>query len=637
MDAPIRCPECGTELPADSAGPGPCPACLLRLGLSGAIPAVEERPPVPPLSRPVTASAVATNPAPPRIAWLRIGLIGLAAVAVMALAFAALRIGPSTRSLPAELRLTILTPGVSDLVSFAISPDGSHVAFVADESGHPHLWLRPMALADARVVPGTEDASLPFWSPDSQHLAFFSRGTLRRIRRDGGAQQTIGRAPQPCGGAWAPDGRIVFAPDCEGPLVSVPAIGGEAQTLTSIDGGRESGHRFPQILPDGKVLFYADGAEETRGAYVFVPNSSEPRRLLDVETAPVYASPGYLLFARQGVLFARRFDANSLQTGEVMSLSEEVAVDPARRIAAIAASAAGPIVYRTGSNTARRQLAMLDQTGRQHAMMEPDAIGAPAVSPDGRFVALSREVNGNTDIWISDQRRETTTRFTFDEAAETRPVWSPDARTLIFHSTHDGAARVLRKNADGAGRETEVFKCTRRETVTDWSPDGRFLVYQHRGERGGWDLATMPIDGGRDPLPLLQTDADEMAAQFSPDGRWLAYQSNEPGRFEIFLRSFPDGETRAQVTTEGGTHPRWSLDGRTLYWLGSGGVLTGTRIMSDGGRSVTTDRVFQVFRGLHEAATSAPPYDVTPFGFVGLMATEGEYRPLTVLVNWNPR
>lgn len=637
MDPSSRCPECGTELPAEGEGRGPCPACLLKLGLSGEIPAIDGRAPSSegPVSGTVTAS-----PPPHTSSWRR-GLaaavvLPLAALAALAAVVLALFAQPPRGSPAPEMRFTILTPDALDPVSFAVSPDGRHVVFVAGAEGVPRLWLRPMGEVSAREMSGTDGASLPFWSPDSQHLGFFAGGTLRRIRIGGGAAQSLARAPQPCGGAWATDGTILFVPDCDGGIAAVRATGGEPELVTTVDGGRETGHRFPQLLPGGdRVLFFADGPAGMRGVQVLDRRDRLRRHVIAADAAAVYASQGYLLFVQQGSLFGQRFDAGSLETsGDIFPLSEELAVDSVRRLPALSTSAAGPVVYRAGSGIEERgRLTWFDLSGRMMPLDELDAIG-PAVSPDGGRIAFTREVNGNSDIWVFDVQREVMSRLTFDAANDTRPVWSPDGRTLLFHSNREGAPGVYRKSADGSGDDTMLFPRSRLETVTDWSHDGRLLVFHHR-VRDGWDISVIPVEGegAGKPIPVLQSPFDETSGVFSPDGRWIAYQANESGRFEIFVRSFPDGESLAQITTEGGIHPRWSLDGGTLFWIAPAGALSGSRLSFPSRSAIQPERPFAVVRGL-DFAPGAPPYDVAPSGFVAAMRLRDGHHPLTVLLNW---
>ena len=632
MDAPDRCPECGTELPTDGPAPGPCPACLLKLGLSGAIPRVDE-PPVATIPPPAPAPPpVLASRQIPRIAGALAG--AAAAVAALGLAYLFLRSRDAAPS-PPEARLSIVTPETSDPISLAMSPDGRHIAFVGEHESRPHIWLRPLASLEARPLFGTAGATQPFWSPDSRHLGFFAGGELRRIGIDGGSGQALAPARQPCGGAWAADGVIFFVPDCDGAILSVPAAGGEPAAITSPDRGGETAHRFPQLLPDGdRILFFADGNPTTRGVYVMNRRNGERQRLLAADASAVSAPQGYLLVVRQGTLVAQPFDHRSLELGEAAMLAEQVAVDPLRRVAAVSASAAGPIVYRTGPRDDQRRLGLLDREGRMEYLAAPGAIAGPSVSPDGRRIAYSREVNGNTDIWLLDVARQVASRLSFDPATDTRPVWSPDGRFVVYQSSREGTNNILRKAADGSGAGDLLFAGNRRETVTDWSRDGRFLVFHHRAA-SGWDISAMPLDGDRKPIPIAQSPFDEAGARFSPDGRWIAYQANESDRFEIFVRSFPGGETRAQVTSEGGTHARWSRDGRTLFYVAPDGALMGVNFRA--GSSIQIDRPFQVagrFRGL---AGAVPSYDVTANGgFVVTLEADDAPHPLTVLLNWTP-
>lgn len=638
MSESPRCPECGAELPPGSAGQGPCPACLLKLGLSGAIPRVDVEDGPAPAPTPVAApSRPVTRPrAPVDVAsWVIGGAIVAAALAAAWWVIAFFR--PSDAPAGPEMRLTIAAPGfVSDPVSLAVSPDGSQLVFVADHEGRQRLWVRRMSDLSPRPLPGTEDAAYPFWSPDGQHVGFFTGTELRRIAVAGGPSQRVAPVPRPCGGTWLPDGQIVLG-DCDGPLMRVPASGGDVSRLTTLEGERETGHRFPYTLPGGdRLLYFADGADAVRGVYALDLGRNERQRVAASDTAAVYSS-GHLFFVRQGTLLAQRSEGRADESAQTVVVAEGVAWDPARRAAAVSASSgdtgAGVIVFRPGTGGNLRQLAMVDREGRLMSVAETESNGAPAVSPDGARIAFSREVGGNVDLWVHDLARELTSRLTFDEGPDTRPIWSPDGRDIVFHSTRRGAAGVYRKRSDGSSGDTLLFPRQRRETVTGWSADGRLLVYHHRGQRGSWDISVTPADAVK-PAPVLQSDFDEMAAQFSPDGRWLAYQANESGRFEIYVRSL-QGDVRAQVSAEGGAHVRWSREGRELYFVAPNGSLMAVDI-SLAGDAVRTGRPYELRMQLRARAEEAAPYDVSRGAFVAALAPERADQSITVIVNWRP-
>ena len=312
-----------------------------------------------------TASATSSAPGG-RLAWVAFAVASLAAVALAIPTVRHLREAPPPS--PPEMRLEITTPPTADPVSLAISPDGQTIVFVTTEEGRSRLSLRSLDAVSARPLPGTEGASFPFWSPDGRSVGFFADGKLKRIDVDGGQPQNLTDAPGGRGASWNRDGTIIFTPDYgTSPIFRIPAAGGEPSPLTRPESPKQTSHRFPQFLPDGRhFLYYAQGIPESRGIYIGDLQGSETRRLLDADSAAVYAAPGRLLFVRQGTLFAQDFDAARLELrGNAFPVAERIALDTgAQGSAAVSASTAGPFVYRTGSAGGLRQFVWLDRSGK---------------------------------------------------------------------------------------------------------------------------------------------------------------------------------------------------------------------------------------------------------------------------------
>jgi eukaryotic-like serine/threonine-protein kinase len=326
------------------------------------------------------------------LAWASAAAFAL--VAVLAIAWA-LRPAPPAR----ELRLDIATPPTTDPISLAISPDGQKLVFAATSDGRTGLWVRSLDSASAKPLAGTDYATFPFWSPDSRSVGFFADSKLKRIDVDGGFVQTLATVAAGRGGAWSPEGVIVFAPTGVGTIFRIPAAGGEMVAMTQLQRPEQFNHRFPQFLPDGRhFLFYVQGTPDAGGVYVGRIDGSETRRLTNADAAAVYSSSGHLLFVRQGTLFAQDFAPDRLTlTGSPFRVSERIAVHARSFVAALSASAAGPIVYRTGSSGMQRQFVWLDRSGAELGKVgEPDNAEptSPSLSPDGRRVAMYRTVNG---------------------------------------------------------------------------------------------------------------------------------------------------------------------------------------------------------------------------------------------------
>ena len=417
--------------------------------------------------------------------------------------------------------------------------------------------------------------------------------------------------------------------------------------MTRLD-AQQAGHRFPQFLPDGQhFLYYVAGTPENRGVYIGQLDGSKTERLLDADSAAVYASSGQLLFARGGTLFAQDFDPVRLALGgNPFLVAEQVAVDVYG--AAVSASPAGPLVFRTGSGgAAQRQFVWFDRSGKAiENVGEPDIANPiqPALSPDGRRVALSRNVNGNSDIWFLDTRRGVLSRFTFDATFDNFPTWSPDGSGVVFSSNRKGVFDLYQKPTTGAVNEELLLANAQSKNPVDWSPDARFVLYRSSGPKTTNDLWALPLDGDRKPFPVVQTNFDERDGQFSPDGKWIAYQSNESGRFEIYVQPFPGPGGKSQVSNNGGAQVRWRRDGKELFYIALDDRLMAVpiRIASDGQTLEAGAPVPLFVTRIGSAASpnvTRQQYMVSADGQRFLMntLTEEATSPITVILNWKAK
>lgn len=335
-----------------------------------------------------------------RLAWLAAAVLSIAMLTLAIPAFLHFRETP-TPDAP-EMRLEINTPATSDPASFALSPDGKWLVFVASGDGQPRLWLRPLDAVTAQPLAGTEGAVYPFWSPDSRSVGFFAPSQLKRVDIGGGLPQTLANVTNRRGGTWSADGVILFAPNNSGPLFRMPASGGEAVAVTKVDPPRQTGHRFPQFLPGGRhFLFYATGSGDGQGIYLGSLDAPETTRLTAADTAGLYAPTGWLLFVRQGTLVARRFDpARGALTGDPVTVADPVSVDVASgNLGAFSVSAAGLVGYRTAAGGSRRQLTWFDRSGKALGTLgapDENALLNPGLSPDGRLMAVPIAAPGAT-------------------------------------------------------------------------------------------------------------------------------------------------------------------------------------------------------------------------------------------------
>ena len=504
-------------------------------------------------------------------------ILGIVAVAgiVVAVALAAVLALSYFRRPPTEthaVRLFINPPDKTSFGSFAISPDGLRVVFVAtDATGKNQLWVRALASSDAQPLSGTEEAVDPFWSPDSRFIGFFAGGKMKRIEVSGGPVRTLCTAAVPRGASWNGDGVIIFSPTPNDPLYRISAEGGEPTPLTKLEPSRqEASHRWPYFLPDGNHFLYSVlGGPQSVGIYVSSLDGKESRRLLDVRDSVVtYAEPGYLLFRREASLVAQAFDVTKLQlAGHSFPIAERVGYEASTFQTYFSVSQTGVLAYSSG-NYGKTQLMWVDRSGK-----ELGSIGQPTnyyirpwISPDGKRIAVDGpDLQGNRDIYLIDLLTGDSTRFTFDPSTELFPVWSWDGSRIVFASDREGPRHLYTKNANGAGKEELLLKIGANIIPMDWSPDGRFILYVVNDPNTKIDLWVLPLFGDQTPFPFLQTNANERLARFSPDGKWIAYVSDESGTNEIYVRTFPDSGGKWQVSTNGGYHLAWGHHGELFY------------------------------------------------------------------------
>jgi Tol biopolymer transport system component len=586
----------------------------------------------------VTPVGAAEPAASSHVAWI----ISVVAV-LLAVGVAVVHFREAPPATPPEMRLDIVTPATTDPASFALSPDGRQIVFVASDDGVPRLWVRSLAGTTAQPLPGTEGARLPFWSPDSKSIGFFSGTKLKRIDTGGGQVQMLANATFGVGGAWNPDGVILFTPSTTASIFRIPSSGGEPVAVTKLDGTPQLNHRLPQFLPDGRqFLFFVQGAPDIQGIYLGSLDSVRSKRLTAADTAGLYAPPSWLLFVRQGSLVARHFDPlRGEVTGDPITVGGPVSVDVTSLIGAFSVSATGLIAYRAG-RAPSRQLTWFDRSGKILGKLgaPDDSLADPHLSSDGRRVAVDRIVQSNTDIWLLDAYR--TTRLTFDAAPDTRPIWSPDANRIVFDSDRTGKRDLYQKPANGASSEELLVDSPQSQikNAEDWSADGRFILYQSQDPKTDWDLWVLPLDGDRKPFVFLKTNFEERHAQFSPDGRWVAYRSNESGTAEIYVRPFPGPGGQWQISTSGGIAPRWRHDGKELYYIAPDGRLMAVPIATkagtlEPGTPVALFRTQIVGGGTN---TNRQQYDVATDGrfLINTAVEDAAVSPVTILQNWQP-
>ena len=574
-----------------------------------------------------------------RVAW-----VAAAVLAVIAAGAVSIAVWLASRPAPAapEMHVEISTPPDPTLVSLAVSPTGREIVFVASDQDQSSLWVRSLESGRTRRLAGTDGALLPFWSPDTRSIGFFADDQLKRVEIDGSSIQTLAPALTGRGGTWHDDGSILFAPTATDALFRVPATGGDVVQVTTLAAGQND-HRSPQFLPDGRhFLYYARGSSGASGVYVGQLDGTETRRLLDADAGAVYAATGHVIFVRQGALFAQAFDATRLSlSGDPVRLAEQVVVAGGISVAALSTSATGSLVYRAGSRPSR-QLVWFDRAGQEISRVgDVDSavmgMGGLSLSPDGRRLALHRNVSENWDIWLLDMTRGVFSRFTFDLGIDWNPIWSSDGRRVAFWSR----GGIYQKSA--ANTEPEELLLEASGFPQDWSLDGQFLLYGERDSSSAGDVLALPLDGDRTPIPVATANFNERAGQFSPDGKWIAYESDESGQVEVYIQPFPGPGGKVRVSTDGGAQALWRRDGNELFYIALDDRLMAVPIRfppsdqtaeADSPVPLFTTHVGGALQGL-----ASHNYVVSSDGQRFLMNTiiEEATPPITVILNWKPR
>jgi serine/threonine protein kinase len=579
------------------------------------------------------------HPAPTRSPWwIAAGLLTLTTLGLGA--FLTLR---RTNPSPALLRLTIAPPPNATFSSLekllAISPDGRQVAFTAvDRSGQRSLWVRPLDTLEARALPGTDDSDTPFWSPDSKLIGFFSHSKLKKVDLNGGQPEVICDAGADPGGAtWNREGVIVFAPNFEGVLYRVPASGGQPVAITeAYKAYDETNHIWPEFLPDGRHFLFLVYGRGDEGIHVGSLDSKEHHLVLREESTALYAEPGYLLFGRNGVLMVQRFDAKRLQpSGEPIRVVDTVESASGGGYT-FSVSRNGVLVYFTGRRYNPTQLVWYRRDGTRLGVLGPvGPFREPRISPNGHTVAVSRLESGNElSVWLIDPRG-VPTRFTFG-SFDLSPIWAPDSDSVIFSSPRAGLPpNLFRKNLASGSEERRLMHSGIDSIATDWSRDGRYVVYMANELGTNWNIWAMPLTGDQTPQPVLRTEFNEMDGRISPDGHWLAYVSDESGKWEVYVQRFLSPGGKWQISSNGGKQPQWSHDGRELFYVAADQKLMAVAVHA--GLSLDPGTPKQLFQFHGASDFLGGSYDVGADGqrfLVSALVGDEASPPLTVVINW---
>jgi eukaryotic-like serine/threonine-protein kinase len=584
------------------------------------------------------------------VAWASIAAVLVAAIVAGAIYFRPAQVASSV----APVQFTVAPPEDAQFDPYpwfaSVSPDGSKLAFVArSSSGENQIWLRSLDSPTARPIPGTESSGIsmfPFWSPDSRFLGFYDGAdTIKKVPIAGGPAQTIiAGVAGPVTATWNQDGVIVFARRAvDGmSLYRVSAAGGEATAVpVPIEVG-EARYWWPQFLPDGMHFLFSAGSfsaeGEKRRVYAGSLDSRDRKFIVDSDSSGQYVAPGYLLFTRQNTLMAQPFDAARLEvTGEAVPLVQGVQYDAQRLAAAFSTSQNGVLAYRAGASEELNSLVWVSRNGTEEPIAAPPhAYQQPRLSPDGRHMAVEIAAQ----LWVYDLTRQTLSRLTFQGTSNDLPIWTPDGQRIAFRSPQaNNVLGIAWQMADGSGGREDLVAGSSAGGISpnSWSPDGQRLAFNMNGPNApnGRDIAILSL-ADRKVTPFLSTKFNEGAPEFSPDGHWLAYMSEESGRSEVYVQPYPGPGGKWQISTDGGSAPKWNPSGRELFYRNA------TKMMAV---DITTQPNFTagrpklLFDGPY--LFTSPPltfqfYDVSRDGQRFLMVKQSREaaQPINVTLNW---
>jgi Tol biopolymer transport system component len=573
-----------------------------------------------------------------RLGWLLIALV-LAALASFGLFR---RHGPAPGP-PRAVRFAVPIPPGSTFSpaeisrGASISPDGTRVAIEAFARGKRRLFVRRLDSEQMAELEGSDDATSHFWSPDGRFIAFFANGKLKKIPATGGPAEDLCEASFEIVGTWNREGTILFAQFAQG-IYRVSDKGGKPEPVRPGDLAKlETIASWPQFLPDGRRFLYLGGLSlpklpsSYRELRVGSLDSKEDTVIARMESRAEFAA-GYLVYARDGALFAQRFDESKAQLrGDPQRLSESVNYFFGPGNAAFSVGA-DVIVYETAPPLSR--LAWLDRQGREVGTLgQPAVVEGLRISPDGGRVAVdvAERRTGTSDVWVFELERGISTRLHSDSSDETLPVWSPDGSKLVFRSDAKGPPDIHEIVVGAPGSQRPVLELDYVQQPEDISADGRFLAFLNNVQSRA-TIWLLPLAGQRKPAPWLTTRFNERSPRFSPDGRWIAYESDESGSPEIYVALTEGAAGKRRVSPAGGRRPRWRRDGKELYYLAPDGSVMAVPL-SPGPQQLQAGAPVLLFR-------VEPPiqnYDVTANGsrfLVSAALAETREAPIRAIVDW---
>jgi len=527
------------------------------------------------------------------------------------------------------------------------SPDGKSVVFAAYVQGQPNarsLWLRSLNLADAHMIPGSEDATYPFWSADSNSLGFFAEGKLKRFDLATSSMMTLCEAPEGRGGAWSANGVILFGARTDS-IYRVDATGGKPLRLTTLDPKRqESSHRWPQFLPDQKHFLYVGQSPSIQTAHMFVASLDSPQgKPLPEDLRYGYFSEGYLFYIEENSLMARRFDPDRFELkGDSTVLARQVQSDPQFNFAAFAVMPS-VLTYQTGAVTAGTWLVEVDRSGKQQILWkETGLLQNIALSPNGEQIAADIGIASGqlSDVWIYNLPKHSKTRLTFDQHGS-GPIWSPDGTKIAFGRLTDNGSQIVIKSVSGGGQEQIVVNENQRALPISWTSDGRYVLYRLAVSVSG-EVKAVSLTGEHKVVKLVENRSTGYVGSLSPDSKWLAYVSAEldtqQNVYVVPFNSSADdvsvGQGKWQITSWGSVAPMWRADGRELYFSNSSFMGLASVPVTATGQNFEVGPMKDLFElGAHPISRFfAPSHDGQKF--YAVTYGPGSDAPFTVTLNW---
>ncbi len=563
-------------------------------------------------------------------------VVGALALLLVGLAGAAMWLLSRTPPATSIARFSVTLPSGQLLAPLgepviAISPDGRRLAY-----SYRWIYVRDMDEVEFRTLATPTPAAEPFFSPDGQWLGYSSTGQLLKVPVSGGTPQVVTSA-DPTGATWLDDDTIIFAESDKG-LFRVAAAGGTPERLFPVEPPVLVA--WPQVLPGGRFVLYTEGRIgmwEQADAVIRALDGRDRQVVLRNAPAARYAETGHLVYGAGGRLLAVPFDLSARRvTGEAVPLPESVNTSVATGVWQAVWSQTGTLVH-LPPGQAQGQLVWVDRSGNATpALRTPRQYSDPRLSPDGRRVAAHLQDEEN-DVWVGELTRGTLTRLTLDRLEDETPVWSPDGRHVAYAASRAGLIRgVYRRAADGSGLEELVWKSAEHTHVIEWSPDARALVIHSLHPTTGSNLLLLDL-ASRDARPLMQSRFNERYGPLSPNGKWIAYSSDESGREEIYVQPFPALDARMQISTDGGTQPIWSRDGRELFYRSARDVMA--TMTSKASMAFSSPRPLFTDRFERPQPDGHITYDVAPDGrflmIAALERADGAGRnELHVVLNW---